>query len=192
MAKAGCRYLQIDEVNLAYLCDPALRLEVANIGEDPATLPKTYAKLINDSIAGRPADMTVCMHLCRGNFAGAWVAEGGYEPVAELLFNEIDVDGYFLEYDSPRAGGFEPLRFLPKGKVAVLGLVTTKSPKLESKDELKRRIDEAARFVPLDQLALSPQCGFSSGIGGNAVSYADEIKKLRLVVEIAREVWGSA
>ena len=192
LAKAGCRYLQIDEVNLAYLCDPALRREVANIGEDPATLPKTYAKLLNDSIAGRPADMTVCMHLCRGNFAGAWGAEGGYEPVAELFFNEINVDGYFLEYDSPRAGGFEPLRFLPKGKIAVLGLVTTKSPKLESKDELKRRIDEAARFVPLEQLALSPQCGFSSGIGGNAVTYEDEIKKLRLVVETAREVWGSA
>ena len=120
LAKAGCRYLQIDEVNLAYLCDPALRAEVANFGEDPETLPKTYAKLLNDTIAGKPADMTVCMHLCRGNFAGAWVAEGGYEPVAELLFNEIDVDGYFLEYDSPRAGGFEPLRFLPKGKVAVL------------------------------------------------------------------------
>ena len=192
LAKAGCRYLQIDEVNLAYLCDPALRKEVANIGEDPETLPKTYAKLLNDAIAGRPADMTVCMHLCRGNFAGAWVAEGGYEPVAELLFNEINVDGYFLEYDSPRAGGFEPLRFLPKGKIAVLGLVTTKSPKLESKDELKRRIDEAARFAPLEQLALSPQCGFSSGIGGNAVTYEDEIKKLRLVVETAREVWGSA
>jgi 5-methyltetrahydropteroyltriglutamate--homocysteine methyltransferase len=192
LAKAGCRYLQIDEVNLAYLCDPALRKEVANFGEDPETLPRTYAKLLNDTIAGRPADMTVCMHLCRGNFAGAWVAEGGYEPVADLLFNEINVDGYFLEYDSPRAGGFEPLRLLPKGKVAVLGLVTTKSPKLESKDELKRRIDEAARFVPLEQLALSPQCGFSSGIGGNAVTFEDEIKKLRLVVETAREVWGSA
>jgi 5-methyltetrahydropteroyltriglutamate--homocysteine methyltransferase len=192
LAKVGCRYLQIDEVNLAYLCDPVLRKEVANIGEDPATLPKTYAKLLNDSIAGRPVDMTVCMHLCRGNFAGAWVAEGGYEPVADLLFNEINVDGYFLEYDSPRAGGFEPLRFLPKSKIAVLGLVTTKSPKLESKDDLKRRIDEAARFVPLDQLALSPQCGFSSGIGGNAVTYEDEIKKLQLVVETAREVWGSA
>ena len=131
LAQAGCRYLQIDEVNLAYLCDPELRRQVANIGEDPATLPKTYARLLNDTIRDRPADMTVCMHLCRGNFAGAWVAEGGYEPIAELLFNEIEVDGYFLEYDSARAGGFEPLRFLPKGKVAVLGLVTTKSGKLE-------------------------------------------------------------
>src|SRR5262249_43309418 len=162
-------YLQIDEVNLAYLCDPALRAQVANIGEDPATLPKTYARLLNDTIRDKPADMTVCMHLCRGNFAGAWVAEGGYEPIADLLFNEIDVDGYFLEYDSVRAGSFEPLRFLPKNKVAVLGLVTTKSPAMESEDELKRRIDEAARVVPLEQLALSPQCGFSSGIGGNTM-----------------------
>jgi 5-methyltetrahydropteroyltriglutamate--homocysteine methyltransferase len=192
LAQAGCRYLQIDEVNLAYLCDPELRRQVSNIGEDPATLPQTYAKLLNDSIAGRPADMTVCMHLCRGNFAGAWIAEGGYEPIAELLFNAIGVDGYFLEYDSERAGSFAPLRFLPKGKIAVLGLVTTKSPQLETKDELKRRIDEASRYAPLEQLALSPQCGFSSGIGGNAMTVADEIKKLKLVVETAREVWGSA
>ncbi len=135
LAAAGCRYLQIDEVNFAYLCDPELRKQVRNIGEDPDTLPKTYARLLNDTIAGRPADMVVCMHLCRGNFAGAWVAEGGYDPVAELLFNEIAVDGYFLEYDSPRAGSFAPLRFLPKGKIAVLGLVTTKSPVLETKDQ---------------------------------------------------------
>ena len=192
LAQAGCRYLQIDEVNLAYLCDPELRRQVSNIGEDPATLPRTYAKLLNDTIAGRPADMTVCMHLCRGNFAGAWIAEGGYEPIAELLFNDIGVDGYFLEYDSERAGGFAPLRFLPKGKVAVLGLVTTKSAKRETKDELKRRIDEASRYAPLEQLALSPQCGFSSGIGGNAMTVDDEIAKLELVVEVAREVWGSA
>ncbi len=192
LAQAGCRYLQIDEVNLAYLCDPELRRQVANIGEDPATLPKTYARLLNDTIAGKPADMTVCMHLCRGNFAGAWVAEGGYEPIAELLFNDIKVDGYFLEYDSARAGGFEPLRFLPKGKIAVLGLVTTKSPQMEAKDELKRRIDEAAKFVPLEQLALSPQCGFSSGIGGNTMDVGREVEKLRLVVETAREVWGEA
>jgi 5-methyltetrahydropteroyltriglutamate--homocysteine methyltransferase len=192
LAQAGCRYLQIDEVNLAYLCDPELRRQVANIGEDPATLPKTYAKLLNATIAGRPADMTICMHLCRGNFAGAWIAEGGYEPIAELLFNEIGVDGYFLEYDSPRAGDFSPLRFLPKGKIAVLGLVTTKSPKMESKDELKRRIDEASRYAPIEQLALSPQCGFSSGIGGQAMTVKDEIAKLKLVVETARKVWGSA
>ncbi len=192
LAQAGCRYLQIDEVNLAYLCDPELRRQVANIGEDPSTLPKTYAQLINDTIRDRPADMTVCMHLCRGNFAGAWVAEGGYEPIADLLFNEIDVDGYFLEYDSARAGSFAPLRYLPKGKVAVLGLVTTKSPQMETKDELKRRIEEAATHVSLDQLALSPQCGFSSGIGGNTMDVAREVEKLRLVVETAREVWGEA
>jgi 5-methyltetrahydropteroyltriglutamate--homocysteine methyltransferase len=191
-SRAGCRYLQIDEVNLAYLCDPELRRQVANIGEDADTLPKTYAKLLNDTIRDKPADMTVCMHLCRGNFAGAWVAEGGYEPIAALLFNQINVDGYFLEYDSDRAGGFEPLRFLPKGKVAVLGLLTTKSPQLETKDELKRRIEEASKFAPLEQLALSPQCGFSSGIGGNTMDVAREVEKLRLVVETAREVWGSA
>jgi 5-methyltetrahydropteroyltriglutamate--homocysteine methyltransferase len=192
LAAAGCTYLQIDEVNLAYLCDPALRAHVQNIGEDPASLPKTYAKLINDTIAGRPKGMTVCMHLCRGNFAGAWVAEGGYDPIAELLFNEMNVDGFFLEYDSPRAGSFDPLRFLPKGKVAVLGLMTTKQKTLESKDELKRRIEEASRFAPLDQLALSPQCGFSSGIGGNAMTVDAEIAKLRRLVETATEVWGSA
>jgi 5-methyltetrahydropteroyltriglutamate--homocysteine methyltransferase len=192
LAQAGCRYLQIDEVNLAYLCDPELRRQVVNIGEDPATLPRTYATLLNATIAGRSADMTICMHLCRGNFAGAWIAEGGYEPIAELLFNEIGVDGYFLEYDSERAGSFAPLRFLPKGKIAVLGLVTTKSPKLESKDELKRRIEEASRYAPIEQLALSPQCGFSSGIGGQAMTVENEIAKLKLVVETAREVWGEA
>jgi 5-methyltetrahydropteroyltriglutamate--homocysteine methyltransferase len=192
LADAGCRYLQIDEVNLAYLCDPDLQAQVRNIGEDPQTLPKTYAKLLNSTIAGRPADMVVCMHLCRGNFAGAWVAEGGYDPIAELLFNEIAVDGYFLEYDSPRAGSFAPLRFLPKGKIAVLGLVTTKNAAIETKDDIKRRIDEAARYAPIEQLALSPQCGFSSGIGGQAMTVKEEIAKLKLVVDTAREVWGSA
>ena len=192
LAASGCRYAQIDEVNFAYLCDPALRAEVINLGEDPATLPKTYAKLLNDSIAGLPSDMTICMHLCRGNFAGSWVAEGGYDPVAELLFNEINVHGYFLEYDSERAGGFEPLRFLPKGKIAVLGLVTTKNSTLETKDQIKRRIDEAAKFVDIEQLALSPQCGFSSGIGGEAMTVEREFEKLRLVVEVANEVWGGA
>jgi 5-methyltetrahydropteroyltriglutamate--homocysteine methyltransferase len=192
LAQAGCRYLQLDEVNLAYLCDPELRRQVANIGEDPDTLPQTYAKLINDTIRDRADGMTVCMHLCRGNFAGAWVAEGGYEPIAELIFNAIDVDGYFLEYDSARAGGFDPLRFLPKGKIAVLGLVTTKSGALESKDDLKHRIDAAAKYAALEQLALSPQCGFSSGIGGNTMDVAGEVAKLRLVVEAAREIWGTA
>jgi 5-methyltetrahydropteroyltriglutamate--homocysteine methyltransferase len=193
LAAAGCRYLQIDEVNFAYLCDPALRAQVrSNIGEDPDQLPRTYARLINDAIAGRPADMAVCVHICRGNNQSAWLAEGGYDPVAEVLFNEMKVDGYFLEYDTERAGDFTPLRFVPKGKMIVLGLVTTKLPGLEGKDELKRRIDQAAKYVPLEQLALSPQCGFSSTIEGNKVTVADEIAKLRLVVEVAREVWGTA
>jgi 5-methyltetrahydropteroyltriglutamate--homocysteine methyltransferase len=190
LGAAGCRYLQIDEVNFAYLCDPKLRQEVQNIGEDPATLPHTYARLINGAIASRPADMTVCMHLCRGNFEGAWLAEGGYEPVADVLFNEIDVTGYFLEYDTERAGDFRPLRFVPKGKTVVLGLVTTKRGALEGKDDLKRRIEEAAKHIPLEQLALSPQCGFASGERGNKLSVDEEIAKLRLVVDTAREVWG--
>jgi 5-methyltetrahydropteroyltriglutamate--homocysteine methyltransferase len=190
LGAAGCRYLQIDEVNFAYLCDPKLRQEVQNIGEDPATLPHTYARLINGAIASKPADMTVCMHLCRGNFEGAWLAEGGYEPVADVLFNEIDVTGYFLEYDTERAGDFRPLRFVPKGKTVVLGLVTTKRGALESKDDLKRRIEEAAKHIPLEQLALSPQCGFASGERGNKLSVDEEIAKLRLVVDTAREVWG--
>jgi 5-methyltetrahydropteroyltriglutamate--homocysteine methyltransferase len=191
LAAAGCRYLQLDEVNFAYLCDPKLREQVrSNIGEDPNQLTHTYAKLINDVIKGRPADMAVTMHLCRGNFQSAWVAEGGYEPVAEVLFNEVGVDGYFLEYDDERSGGFEPLRFVPKGKTVVLGLVTSKVGTLETKDSLKRRIDQAAKFVPLDQLALSPQCGFSSTEHGNKLTLDDEIAKLRLVVETAREVWG--
>jgi 5-methyltetrahydropteroyltriglutamate--homocysteine methyltransferase len=190
LGRNGCTYLQIDETNFAYLCDPKLREQVRSIGEDPEKLPHTYAKLINESIAAKPADMTVCMHLCRGNANSAWVAEGGYEPVAETLFNEINITGYFLEYDSARAGGFEPLRFLPKGKIAVLGLVTTKKGALESKDELKRRIDEASKFVPLEQLALSPQCGFSSTLEGNKITVDEEIAKLERIVEVAREVWG--
>ncbi len=192
LAAAGCRYMQIDETNFAYLCDPALRAEVVNLGEDPATLPRTYARLLNDSIKGLPADATVCMHLCRGNFAGSWIAEGGYDPIAELLFNEINVTGYFLEYDSERAGGFEPLRFLPKGKVAVLGLLTTKKPDLETRDAIMRRIEEAAKFVDIEQLALSTQCGFSSGIGGETMTPERQFEKLQLVVDIAREVWGEA
>ncbi len=191
LAAAGCRYLQIDETNFAYLCDPVLRAQVRdNIGEDPAKLPALYARLLNAAIAKRTADMAVCIHICRGNNQSAWVSEGGYEPVAEELFNAVDVDGYFLEYDSPRAGDFKPLRFVPKGKTVVLGLVTTKKGVLETKDELKRRIDEAARYIPLDQLALSPQCGFSSVVQGNKITVDDEIAKLRLVVEVAREVWG--
>jgi 5-methyltetrahydropteroyltriglutamate--homocysteine methyltransferase len=190
LGAAGCRYLQIDEVNFAYLCDPKLREQVRGIGEDPAKLPHTYATLINAATATRAPGMIVCMHLCRGNFQSAWVAEGGYEPVADALFNEIKVDGYFLEYDDERSGGFEPLRFVPKGKTVVLGLVTTKVGKLESKDDLKRRIDQAAKMLPLEQLALSPQCGFSSTIEGNRVSVENQWAKLRLVVEVAREIWG--
>jgi 5-methyltetrahydropteroyltriglutamate--homocysteine methyltransferase len=191
LAEAGCRYLQLDEVNFAYLCDPKLRAEVkARHGEDADALVRRYARLINETIRERPTDMVVCMHLCRGNFAGNWVAEGGYEPVAELLFNEIGVDGYFLEYDTGRAGGFEPLRLLPAGKAAVLGLVTTKRPQLESQDELMRKIEAAARHAPLEQLCLSPQCGFSSGLGGETMTIEAERRKLRLVVETAAEVWG--
>ncbi|HEX7417969.1 MAG TPA: hypothetical protein VF315_07950, partial [Steroidobacteraceae bacterium] len=190
LAAAGCRYLQIDEVNLAYLCDPKFRDEVQHIGEDPATLPHTYARLINKAIATRAPGTAVCMHLCRGNFESAWLAEGGYEPVAEVLFNEIDVDGYFLEYDTPRAGDFAPLRLVPPNKVIVLGLVTSKRGALERKDDLRRRIDAAARYLPLEQLALSPQCGFASGERGNKLTIAEEIAKLALVVEVAREVWG--
>jgi len=191
LAAAGCRYLQIDETNLAYLCDPALRDHARSLGEDPDQLLHTYAKLLNDVVAGKPDDMVVCMHLCRGNYGGAWVAEGGYEPVAEVLLSQINMDGYFLEYDSDRAGGFEPLRFLPKGKTVVLGLITTKNGALESKDAIKRRIEEAAKIVPLDQLALSPQCGFSSGIEGMAMTSEQQLAKLKLVVETAREVWGA-
>jgi 5-methyltetrahydropteroyltriglutamate--homocysteine methyltransferase len=190
LGEAGCRYLQLDEVNFAYLCDPALREQVQNIGENPDSLPHTYAQLINLAVASRPDDMTVCMHLCRGNFEGAWLAEGGYEPVAEVLFNEIDVTGYFLEYDTGRAGDFSPLRLVPKGKVVVLGLVTSKRGALEDKDDLKRRIDEAARYLPLEQLALSPQCGFASGERGNKLSVDEEKAKLELIVEVAHDVWG--
>jgi 5-methyltetrahydropteroyltriglutamate--homocysteine methyltransferase len=191
LAAAGCRYIQIDEVNLAYLCDPALRAQARNFGEDPEQLPKTYAKVLNDAVSQVPKDMVVSMHLCRGNFGGAWVAEGGYDPIAELLFNGINIDVYYLEYDSERAGGFEPLRFLPKGKIAVLGVMTTKDRKLESADQLKRRIDEAAKFAPIEQLALSPQCGFSSGIGGNVMTIEEEISKLKRLVEVTKDVWGT-
>lgn len=190
LARAGCSYLQLDDTNLAYLCDPEHRSRARAIGEDPDRLPSVYAQLISDSLRERPADMAACIHLCRGNFRSTWVAEGSYEAVAEVLFNEIDVDGFFLEYDDARSGGFEPLRFVPKGKRVVLGLVTSKRATLESKDDLKRRIDEASRFIPLESLALSPQCGFSSSEHGNDLRLEDQVEKLRLVVETAREVWG--
>jgi 5-methyltetrahydropteroyltriglutamate--homocysteine methyltransferase len=188
-AQAGCRYLQFDEVNLAYLCDPSLRQLIADRGEDPARLPAVYAGMINAAIAGIPADMTITMHLCRGNFRSNFVASGGYEPVAELLFNTIKVHGYFMEYDTARAGGFEPLRFVPKGKTVVLGLVTSKTGALENKDDIKRRIDAAAKFVDLDQLCLSPQCGFASTEEGNILAEDEQWAKLRMIVEIADEVW---
>ncbi|HZL39407.1 MAG TPA: 5-methyltetrahydropteroyltriglutamate--homocysteine S-methyltransferase [Pseudolabrys sp.] len=190
-ADAGCRYLQFDEVNLAYLCDPKLRAQVSERGEDPAQLPAAYARLINAAISDIPADMAIAMHLCRGNFQSTFVASGGYEPVAEILFNAINVHGYFMEYDSDRAGGFEPLRFVPKGKTVVLGLVTSKSGRLESKDAIKRRIDQATKFVPLDQLCLSPQCGFASTEEGNILAEDEQWAKLKMIVEIAQEVWGS-
>jgi 5-methyltetrahydropteroyltriglutamate--homocysteine methyltransferase len=189
-ADAGCRYLQLDEVNFTYLCDPKLRAQVANRGDDAEKLPMIYAGMINAAISDIPADMTIAMHLCRGNFQSTFVASGGYEPVAEILFNAINVHGYFMEYDSDRAGGFEPLRLVPKGKTVVLGLVTSKSGRLESKDELKRRIDQAAKFVPLDQLCLSPQCGFASTEEGNILAEDEQWAKLKMIVEIADEVWG--
>src|SRR5450631_3683878 len=189
-ADAGCRYLQLDEVNLAYLCDPKLRAQVNERGEDPAQLPAAYARLINAAISDIPSDMTIAMHLCRGNFQSTFVASGGYEPVAEILFNTINVHGYFMEYDSDRAGGFEPLRFVPKGKTVVLGLVTSKSGRLESKDVIKRRIEQAAKFIPLDQLCLSPQCGFASTEEGNILAEDEQWAKLKMIVEIAQEVWG--
>jgi 5-methyltetrahydropteroyltriglutamate--homocysteine methyltransferase len=188
---AGCRYLQLDEVNIAYLCDPEQIAGLKARGEHVENLLATYAGMLNRAIEGRPAGMVVSMHLCRGNFRSHWVASGGYEPVAEALFNQINADAYFMEYDSDRAGGFEPLRFVPRGqKMVVLGLVTSKSGALESKDELKRRIDEAARYLPLEQLALSPQCGFASTEEGNVLTEQEQWAKLRLCVEVAREVWG--
>ena len=190
LADLGCTYLQLDDPNMAYLCDEKMRESVRQIGENPEQLPRTYAKLINESIKDRPANMKVCMHICRGNFRSAWAAEGGYDPVAEILFNEFKLDGFFLEYDSPRAGSFSPLRFVPKDRKIVLGLVTSKTGEMENAEELKRRIDEAARYVPLEQLALSPQCGFSSTVLGNNISLDAEIAKLSLVVRVAGEVWG--
>jgi len=190
LGDAGCRYVQMDDTNLAYLCDEKMREGARQRGDDPDELPRRYARLINAAIAERPADMRTAVHLCRGNFKSAWAAEGGYEPVAEVLFNELAVDAFFLEYDDARSGDFAPLRHVPKGKTVVLGLVSTKLGALESKDDIKRRIDEAARHVPLEQLALSPQCGFSSTVHGNDIAVEMQRAKLRLCVEVATEVWG--
>jgi 5-methyltetrahydropteroyltriglutamate--homocysteine methyltransferase len=190
LAALGCTYLQFDDTSLAYLNDPAQRAEIAERGEDAEHLHIRYIRQVNDALAGRPDGMAVTTHMCRGNFRSSWAAEGGYDFVAEALFSELDVDGFFLEYDDERSGGFEPLRFVPKGKLVVLGLVTTKRGELEDTDQLKRRIDEAAAFVPLDQLCLSPQCGFSSTMEGNALTRDEQFAKLRLIVDVARDVWN--
>ena len=187
---AGCRYLQLDEVFLALLADDNYRQLIAARGEDPAKIPALEASIINAALAGLPADMTITMHLCRGNFRSTYVGSGGYDLIADVLLNGINVHGYFMEYDTERAGGFEPLRFLPKGKTVVLGLITSKFPELEPKDAIKRRIDAAAKFVPLDQLCLSPQCGFASTEEGNILTEDQQWAKLRHVVDIAQEVWG--
>jgi 5-methyltetrahydropteroyltriglutamate--homocysteine methyltransferase len=190
LAEAGCEYVQIDDTNFAYLCDVGIRDQVRSLhGVEPDRLARLYAELINDCIRGRPAGMKVMLHLCRGNFKSAWAAEGGYEPVAEILFNAVNVDGYFLEYDDERSGDFSPLRFLPKGKIATLGLITSKTAALEDAEGIKRRIEAATRWAPLEQLALSPQCGFASTCEGNKVSPDDQWRKLRLLTGVAGEVW---
>jgi 5-methyltetrahydropteroyltriglutamate--homocysteine methyltransferase len=190
IGELGCTYLQFDDTSLAYLNDPKQRAEMAAKGDDAEHLHESYIRHINEALSKRPEGMAITTHMCRGNFRSSWVAEGGYDFVAEALFNELDVDGFFMEWDDARSGGFEPLRFVPKGKVVVLGLVTTKKGELETKDELKARIEEASKFVDLDQLCLSPQCGFSSTVDGNALTVEQQVDKLRLVVETAREVWG--
>ena len=187
----GCRYLQLDDTSLAYLNDPRQRELIASMGGDALHQHELYIRNINRVLAAKPESMRITTHMCRGNFQSSWAAEGGYDFVAEALFTQLGVDGFFLEYDDARSGGFEPLRFVPPGKMVVLGLVTTKRGQLEDKDTLKRRIDEAAKFVPLEQLCLSPQCGFSSTVEGNVLSYDEEVAKLRLIVETAAEVWGS-
>ncbi len=190
LAAAGCTYLQLDDVSFAFLCDAGIRDQVRRDGEDPDALPGLYARIINSLVADRPAGMAVTVHTCRGNHKSMWMAEGGYEPVAEAAFSQLEVDGIFLEYDTDRAGGFEPLRFVPKGRKVVLGLVSSKRPGLEAKDDLKRRIDEASKYVALEDLCLSPQCGFASTEAGNAITVDDEKRKLALIVETAEEVWG--
>ncbi len=190
LADAGCRYVQMDDTNMAYLCDEKMRAAARARGDDPNELPHRYAAFINKVVALKPKGMTLCMHLCRGNFKSTFAAQGNYEPVAEALLSEMNLDAYFMEYDDDRSGDFRPLRFLKKGKIVVLGLVTTKFGQLEKKDDLKRRIDEAAKHAPLEQLCLSPQCGFSSTVHGNNIAVEDQRRKLELVVQTAREVWG--
>ena len=188
--EAGCRYLQFDDISFAYLCDPEQRRMLEARGDDPERQPEIYAGMVREALRDKPDDLVVTMHLCRGNFRSTFIASGGYEPVADVLFNRMPVDGYFMEWDTDRAGGFEPLRFLPEGKTAVLGLVTSKTGALEGADEIKRRIDEAARFAPLDRLCLSPQCGFASTEEGNLLAEGEQWAKLERVVTVAREVWG--
>jgi 5-methyltetrahydropteroyltriglutamate--homocysteine methyltransferase len=190
LVDAGLRYIQLDDTNLAYLCDDTQRENARKRGLDPDDLPRHYAGMINAALAGTPDDLIKAVHLCRGNFRSSWAAEGGYEPVAEVMFNELAIDAFFLEYDDPRSGDFAPLRFLPKGKTVVLGLVTTKLGELETRDDILRRIEEAAKFAPIDQLALSPQCGFSSTVHGNDIEVEQQAAKMRLVIDVAREVWG--
>jgi 5-methyltetrahydropteroyltriglutamate--homocysteine methyltransferase len=189
-ADAGCRYLQLDEVFIAMLCDPKYRQQMTDRGDNPERLGELYGELINTAMSDIPSDMTITMHLCRGNYKSTFMGAGGYEAVQEILFNKINVHGYFMEYDDQRSGGFEPLRMLPKGKSVVLGIATTKSGKLESKDELKRRIDEAAKYAPLDQLCISGQCGFASTEEGNTLTEDEQWAKLRRMAEVAEEVWG--
>jgi 5-methyltetrahydropteroyltriglutamate--homocysteine methyltransferase len=190
IAGLGCRYLQFDDTSLAYLNDPQQRAMITGRGEDADHLHLRYIRQINGALVDKPAGLAVTTHMCRGNFQSSWAAEGSYDFVAEALFSELNVDGFFLEYDDARSGGFEPLRFVPKGKMVVLGLVTTKSGELESKDTLKRRVEEASRFVPLDQICLSPQCGFSSTVEGNKLTAGEQAAKLRLIVETAADIWG--
>jgi 5-methyltetrahydropteroyltriglutamate--homocysteine methyltransferase len=187
----GCRYLQFDDTAWAYLCSREEMLKAERRGTDVKDLPENYARMINRALEARPKDMTITTHICRGNFRSTWIASGGYEPVADVLFNACNYDGYFLEYDSERAGGFEPLRHVPKGKKQiVLGLITTKTGKLEKRDDVLRRIEEAERYVALDQLCLSPQCGFASTEEGNILAEDEQWAKLRLVVQLADEIWG--
>src|SRR6266567_4021936 len=190
IAELGGTYLQLDDTSLAYLNDPAQRAMLAEQGRDAEHQHERYIRQINAALAGRQDGLTITTHMCRGNYRSSWAAEGSYEFVAEALFSQLDVDGFFLEYDDARSGGFAPLRFVPPGKMVVLGLVTTKRPELESKDDLKRRIDEAARYVPLDQLCLSPQCGFSSTVEGNNLTFDEQVAKLQLIVDTAAEVWN--
>ncbi len=190
LADAGCTYVQMDDTNMAYLCDERMREAARSRGDDPNELPHRYAQFINKVVAHKPTGMTLAMHLCRGNFKSTHAAAGNYEPVAEALLSEMNLDAYFMEYDDDRSGDFRPLRFLKPGKTVVLGLVTTKFGQLESKDDLKRRIEEASKYAPLDQLCLSPQCGFSSTVHGNNIAVEDQRRKLALVAETAQEVWG--